>query len=408
MDRRSQCYQEQVTGAAASIVGLSQKRLQSRQAQRKRQRRTRTISTVALIAVIIVAALGGYAYYKSLPVKVRVNGIEQILPAGTSTEDLVNQGLAQVRVAGDLLAVDGSLLEQGGGEGYTVTINGEQSKSGSAKPGNGDDIVFIDGLDVEEDSEIVETAIPFEFEQQGSGALACVTQTGSNGISRDKVGKVSGKSTSEVEAPVNAIVTYYNPQPTEKVIALTFDDGPGPSTQQILDNLDAVGAKATFFCLGTNADKVPEMVEEMVARGHQVATHSYWHNDLTVIPEADVLWEWQSSEASLLAACGVKTTVGRAPYGSFGSREWQASADALSLLVGWNIDSGDWNAPSAQQIADEIMANAGSGKIVLLHDGGAKRGKTAEALQIFLPKLVEQGYRFVTIDELYEICPPPN
>ncbi|NLG10531.1 MAG: polysaccharide deacetylase family protein [Coriobacteriaceae bacterium] len=408
MDRRSQSYQRPVRGSTPSVAMLSETRRQSRHARRRKQRTTRAVSTVVLVVAVIAAIVGGYAYYQSLPINIIVNGVEQTLPAGTTIGDIVDQGLVQVRQKGDLLAVDGSLIEQGKGESYTVTINGELSQANNVRLGNNDTVVFIDALDVEEDSEIVETAIPFSFEKQGAGALACITQVGLDGVSRDKVGKVSGKRSSEIEEPVNAIVTYYNPQPTEKVMALTFDDGPGPSTQQILDNLDAVGAKATFFCLGTNADAVPEMVNEMVVRGHQVASHSYWHNNLTSISEAEVLSEWQKSEEAILTASGVKTTVGRAPYGRFGLREWQASKDALSLLVGWNIDSHDWNASDAQEIADEMLNEASPGKIALLHDGGANRSKTAESLQIFLPKLVEQGYRFVTIDELYEMCPPPQ
>jgi peptidoglycan/xylan/chitin deacetylase (PgdA/CDA1 family) len=150
------------------------------------------------------------------------------------------------------------------------------------------------------------------------------------------------------------------------------------------------------------------MVQTMVAKGHQVATHSYWHNDMTTISEDGVHQEWQSSEESIEAAGGVKTTVGRAPYGSFGLREWKASGDVLSLLVGWNIDSNDWNAPSAQSIVDEVISHASSGDIVLFHDGGAKREKTVEALDTLLPQLQEMGYRFVTVDELYALCPPPE
>lgn len=408
MDRRSQRYQRPARGVAPSVVTLSETRSRSRQTRRRKQKRTRAISTVVLVVAIVAAIVGGYAYYKSLPIKIRVNDVEQTLPVGTTIEDIVSQGLVEVRLSGDLLAVDGTLIEQGKGASYTVTVNGEPSQGGDVKLNNNDTVVFIDALDVEEESEIVETTIPFEYEKQGNGALSCITQMGIDGISRDKVGKISGKRASEIENPVNAVVTCYNPQPTEKVIALTFDDGPGPSTQQILDNLDAYGAKATFFCQGTNANAVPEMVKEMATRGHQVASHSYWHNNLTSISEADVLREWQSSEETILAASGVRTTVGRAPYGSFGLREWQASKDALSLLVGWNIDSHDWNANSAQEIVDEMLREASPGKIALLHDGGGNRKKTAEALQIFLPQLIEQGYRFVTIDELVEMCPPPQ
>ena len=394
--------------AVASIATKSEARQQARRAKNKKQRLVRAVTITTIGVLVVVGSICGFIYSQTLPIKIKVNGTEYTLTAGSCAEDLLTKGLVEAKAAGDLIAVDGVVLEPGAGERCTVLVNGQIRQISECQLYNHDEITFQDGKDVVEDCDITETTISFGYEKQGDGALACVTRQGVDGIRQELTGKLSGNKSTQIIEPVSAVVTYYNPQPAENVVSLTFDDGPGPFSQRILDVLKEHGAKATFFCLGANVEKAPELVQEMVIQGHQVATHSFWHNDMTVIPQTDVLWEWQSSEEALLSASGVKTTVGRAPYGRFGMREWQASAESLSLLVNWDVDSCDWNASSAEVIVAEVINETASGEIILFHDGGVKREFTVEALDIVLPQLLEQGYRFITIDELYQMCPPPE
>lgn len=362
------------------------------------------------IAALAVLAGGAFLYTQSLPATITLNG-ENIEVGGSKTLADALDAADIVPKPGDLVAVDGSLIEEGKGEPLHAVINGEATTDASAKLASGDTVELGDGNNIEEPSETVETPIPYAFEEQGRGAIHVIEGEGVDGEKQVKTGAISGIAVEEVlQEPVNAIRRNVSPQVgDDKVIALTFDDGPWPdSTAAVLDVLARHGAKATFFTVGNRIDGAGiDLVQRAAAEGHQVCTHSFDHaagdgqsvNLGYMTPEDQVAEVQKGYEAIEAATDEEASRVFRAPGGNYGEDVMRNIGSLISVEVGWNIDSQDWRKPGAGPIAEQIK-NAWSGSIVLLHDGGGDRTQTVEALEDALPYLKSQGYRFVTMDEL--------
>lgn len=192
-----------------------------------------------------------------------------------------------------------------------------------------------------------------------------------------------------------ATVTAELPEGEVKYIALTFDDGPSPRcTPRLLDGLAALGAKATFFVVGCQVVKDPDIVERMAAEGHQVGNHSYEHAALDTLSPAEALADLEKNDALLRELLGDGDYWVRPPYGQLSEEE----ASALSVpLVNWSVDTEDWRTKDAEKILDVIYRCAGDGDIVLLHD---RYLNSVEAALRAVEHLQQQGYRFVTVAEL--------
>lgn len=197
---------------------------------------------------------------------------------------------------------------------------------------------------------------------------------------------------------------------SEKLIALTFDDGPSdPWTLRIADVLDGYGVPGTFFVVGENAEAHPEIVRELVARGHLVGNHSQRHR------KRDALFEWRygelaRAETSIAGAGGVCPALFRAPNGFH--TPWQLHAVSAHQMraVGWDVQPSDWERPPAEKIVQRVLDGAKPGSIVLLHDGDDTRPQTDRSSTVTaLPGIIEglraRGYRFVRVDELLSTRP---
>nr|WP_231129383.1 polysaccharide deacetylase family protein [Bifidobacterium choloepi] len=201
------------------------------------------------------------------------------------------------------------------------------------------------------------------------------------------------------------VVKDYNPRPDgKKVIALTFDDGPSQYTDDILKILVDKGVKATFFDLGTQALAYADQEQAMLKDGMQVASHSNTHPYLPSMSKDDLRAEIQAGFANIEKASGVQTTVFRSPYGAFGADQWKDAAGLISMNVLWDIDSEDWRKPGVDQIVANVVNYAHNGAIALMHDGGGDRSEDIKALPTIIDKLKADGYTFVTIDELVQMC----
>ncbi len=169
------------------------------------------------------------------------------------------------------------------------------------------------------------------------------------------------------------------------VIYLTFDDGPNlVYTPQVLDILGRYGAHATFFVLGSLAEKYPDLIERIIAEGHTLANHTWNHEDLAGLSQ-------QSFDETITRTQMIlgqqATPCLRPPYASTDAftEDWAAS-HGLELAM-WTVDPGDWRMPGAAVIASRIIAGARTGAIVLMHDGGGDRSQTVQALQTALEHL---------------------
>ncbi len=191
-----------------------------------------------------------------------------------------------------------------------------------------------------------------------------------------------------------------------KYVALTFDDGPSPRcTPRLLDGLQELGARATFFVVGCQAVKDPDIVQRIAAEGHQVGNHSYDHADLHSLTAAQALADLRRNDDLLRELLGDGDYWVRPPYGLMSDDE----AAALTVpLVSWSVDTEDWRTKDCGKILDVIYRCTGDGDIVLLHD---RYQNTVDAVLAAIEHLQEQGYVFVTVAELLElkgITPEPG
>lgn len=179
------------------------------------------------------------------------------------------------------------------------------------------------------------------------------------------------------------------------MIALTFDDGPNSDyTKRILDVLNENYSRATFFVVGTNAELHTDTLKLISESGCEIGNHSYSHQNFTEIAAEEVESQIDMVNRAVKKATGEETTVIRPPYGAFND-DVLAQLEKPAIL--WDMDTEDWDSRNAQKIADKVLSEVKDGDIILMHD---IYDSTAEAVEIIVPKLKEQGYQIVTVSEL--------
>lgn len=184
-------------------------------------------------------------------------------------------------------------------------------------------------------------------------------------------------------------------QEERKQIVLTFDDGPNDkSTVEILTILNKYDVKATFFVLGQNVVKYPDVVKMMHEQGHEVANHSWSHKDLTKLNPTQMNAEMDRASNAIFKAIGEYPTAYRPPYGAVNAN---VREEIQLTPVLWNIDTMDWHHKDPVKTLENVKANAKDGGIVLMHD---IHQQSAEALEAVIQYLQEEGYEFVTTKEL--------
>jgi peptidoglycan-N-acetylglucosamine deacetylase len=197
-------------------------------------------------------------------------------------------------------------------------------------------------------------------------------------------------------------------RPTRRRVALTFDDGPGPYTDEILRILRRHDAPATFFVLGNMLDSFPRTVRMLLREGHAVGSHSFGHPHM-----GQMSLELQASELRMLEQAmeehGIPAPrIFRPPYGSFNKRTVEILDQRRSLMVLWSIDSSDYLNPGADLIVERALQGIEPGSVVLLHDGGGDRSQTIAALPRILKGLERRNLQPVTVPELLVGNPPPR
>ena len=182
----------------------------------------------------------------------------------------------------------------------------------------------------------------------------------------------------------------------EKSVALTFDDGPWPeTTEQLLDGLAERGAKATFFLIGEQIAGHEDTVRRMADEGHQVGSHTFTHMDLSRGDPAERLREIAATDKTLRALLGDGVYWLRPPWGFLAP---QTAAAVEVPMVYWSLDTEDWRRLDADAVAQDIIDHARDGDIILLHDPYTT---SVEAALRAIDALTPQGYRFVTLEELF-------
>jgi peptidoglycan-N-acetylglucosamine deacetylase len=189
----------------------------------------------------------------------------------------------------------------------------------------------------------------------------------------------------------------------QKVIALTFDDGPWPkTTEQVLDILRSNNIKGTFFVVGQNLKNYPELGRQIVAQGHVIANHT-WHHWYHFLNPQAAAFEIDRTEDLIYQVTGVKTNLFRPPGGMLHNGLAAYAKGQKYAVVMWSADSIDYKLPSVPKLINNVIKDSKPGGIVLMHDGGGNRSRTVQALPDIISNFKKQGYRFVTIPELLEM-----
>lgn len=200
-------------------------------------------------------------------------------------------------------------------------------------------------------------------------------------------------------------IMIYRGDTNEKVVALTFDDGPDERfTPQVLDVLKEHNVKATFFLLGTRVEKYPNVAKRIVKEGHSIGNHTYWHPDLTKTGVKNMIWEIEKNENKIKEVTEVKTDLFRAPYGALNEDLVEKLGGMGYRGIGWSVDSEDWKSLKAKKVKDNVLSAVHPGAIVLMHSAGhwtQDLSGTAKALDELIPYLRKKGYEFVTVNDMW-------
>ena len=192
---------------------------------------------------------------------------------------------------------------------------------------------------------------------------------------------------------------FYNGPEDSKIIALTYDDGPhNLYTRPLLQVLEEENAPATFFLLGQNAERSPDIVSMIHEAGCETGNHSYTHPNLRKLTPEKVREEITATSDEIESATRIEPKVFRPPYGSSGEHVAQIAYELHLDIFLWNLDTNDYkNSVTSEDIVKNIVTNVRGGSIILMHD---KSRKVIDATREVIPILRERGYEFVTCSEL--------
>jgi peptidoglycan/xylan/chitin deacetylase (PgdA/CDA1 family) len=250
--------------------------------------------------------------------------------------------------------------------------------------------------------------------------------------------RISGPAAAPPEPVVGSVTTARPPQPRETVaaglrredrsidevlaytpyivrgsrrskeVALTFDDGPGPTTPALLRYLLANDVPATFFLVGNAIAEHPAVVRKQFEAGFALGTHTKSHARLGSKSSADQSQEILSAADRITAITGHAVKLFRPPYGSFDANTLKILEAERMLMVLWNVDTKDYSAGSSKPIVYTALSGARAGSVVLMHDGPGARPRTLAAISKIVPALRRKGYRLVSLPELLRDDPPPH
>lgn len=376
--------------------------------KRKKKKRIRRIAAVASVAGVVVLVVMGVRFMRS--------------------EDHANPGEFGTQ---ELTEVDEIISEYGGEE--VLFLGNEQDAGGQNTDGQNTNApdMFLTESEAERAQENVPATDEWEYTDEGvfyryadgslaegfvwiDGALYCFGYDGvmldgwqEDGDNLYYFSPDDGKAVTG-EQTIDGKIYYFNEDgindPSATVdpnagaaglVALTFDDGPGCYTDQLLDVLDEYGAKATFFMVGEEVQNYPDQVLREYEMGMEQGNHSWDHTTLTHLSGEDITEQFQRTTDLLESITGGNIELFRAPGGGLNDDVYENSLGMKSIL--WSIDTLDWKTKDAQQTYDSVINNVRDGDIILMHEIYAA---SLEAARMIIPKLQEMGYRLVTVSEL--------
>jgi polysaccharide deacetylase family sporulation protein PdaB len=208
------------------------------------------------------------------------------------------------------------------------------------------------------------------------------------------------KTRAEFEKTGNAV---WDVKTNQKIIALTFDDGPHSKyTPQILKLLAKYNAKATFFVTGERVELYPDITRQISNAGHEIGSHTFSHPRLASISEKNLKNELRLTENVVERITGKHIALFRPVGGYYNDLVVNTAAKEgyRVILWSWNHDSKDWQKPGFHRIVMNVILDIKPGNIILMHDGGGDRSQTVKALKFILPELKRQGYELISVSDL--------
>src|SRR6266850_8021597 len=190
-----------------------------------------------------------------------------------------------------------------------------------------------------------------------------------------------------------------------QAVALTFDDGPGPDTDRVLDVLAEQKICATFFMIGCHVERFPQTARRIVAGGHEIGNHSYSHPIYLYRSAGETLRQLERAQDVIAATTGVTPNLARPPCGVRTPAYFRAARRLGLRTVQWDVAGFDWKQRSGEQIAQEVLRKVRPGSIVLLHDGDSERKHDRHATLAALPLIIERfsarGLRVEPLSQLH-------
>ena len=334
------------------------------------------------MAVGAVASLALVAFLQTplLAIPVTIDGVRHDVAVGTRVRDLIGAGLVTSPDGDIVAAVDGNVLAVGGGEPVVVRAEDEPISLGMriVRPV---DLETAPGADVVEPLVTEREPIPIAVVEEGEGSFVRLASPGAVGVRELTLGELSGQVVDErvVEESAPMVLRRVQLSPHDRVVALTFDDGPWPGqTDRVLDILAAERVQATFFMLGSRVDLHPDLARRVVEEGHMVGNHSYTHVRTRVGHPMTARAEIDACRDAIERATGVRPGWYRPPGGLDTPSVYAASEQAGNYVLLWTVDPQDWRRPGSPQI----------------------RNVPGTALPGIIRELKDRGYEFVTTEEI--------
>ena len=347
-----------------------------------------TVVRLVLIAVVLSALpmCGGSTPTPPPPVRITVDGTTHEFAPGTTFAGVIAE-LGLSPADGRLLSVSGEVLDPLARRGHIV-LNGTPAAPGT-RLRQGDAIHVLDRHDRVEGTRRVVVDIK---EPQVANPERTLTRYPIREITTE--GRISGDVVSVREIPRGH-------GETPGAVALTFDDGPWPvHTERVLSVLHRFHVKATFFMVGYEVERYPELVRRVERAGHEIGNHSFDHPvnpPLADMTEAHITAEMADTNAQL-GEDGVNPTLFRPPGGSYDDFVIDEARRQGMRIVMWSVDPQDWRSSRTRKdIVKKVLQQVEAGSIILLHDGGGDAGHTIAALPDLIRGIRKKGLRFVTV-----------
>ena len=350
-----------------------------------------------LLAAALVAIVWGFGG----PLHVTVDGVAHTVQQGATVGDLAAAHYTTGR-AGSLFSVNGGIIGMVAGDPVAFTRNG-RAVVGAQRVYDGDVVASYSGADRTERTVSEKVSIDPTATIKGSGPILKVVRQGTPGVSLVRKGAISGEivSTRVLVPAENIVLQASMPTSADKLVALTFDDGPWPvQTDRIVAILKEARVRGTFFERGEQVRRYPQISRNVVAAGDVVGNHSWNHPLLTRMRAPQVRTQIADAASAIKAATGTSPTLFRPPYGAINHTVWAQAKVMRESIVLWDVDTLDWSKPGVFKILSNMEDGMGRASIVLMHDGGGDRSQTIAALPLVIGWLKANGYTFVTVDQL--------